>query len=111
MNPRPQVSVTDLTECSTEEGGNNAQFVLTDAIASASAGTAAYFSGTNDITANRNDYTGTDNELITVKYTDGDCVTSKSFTLNVNPRPQVSVTDLTECSTEEGGEQRSVCSY
>jgi hypothetical protein len=103
VDPRPVLTVADLTECSTAEGGNTAAFDLTSAIVTLTGGTAQYFSGDTEI-LEPSDYVGTDAEVITVKATSAeDCETTKTFTLNVDPRPVLTVADLTECSTAEGG--------
>ncbi len=106
----PAITVVDLTECSTDEGGTTAVFALEDAITSIyfPSGQAVYVSslhGTIPSTQEALDnYTGADGERITITLTTLDlCVTSATFTLNVVKRPVLTVHNLTECSTEEGG--------
>ena len=61
VDPRPVVSVNNLTECSTEEGENTAMFDLTSAV-TFDIGTPAYFSGATEIGSPAM-YVGADGEI------------------------------------------------
>ncbi|WP_372653508.1 hypothetical protein, partial [Draconibacterium sp.] len=90
VTPKPIVEVQNLTQCSTTEGDNQAQFDLTSAV-TWDIGTPVYSSNGITITSPEN-YTGTDNEIITFTVTsDEGCVTTETFTLNVDPRPSCSI--------------------
>ncbi|WP_319479996.1 hypothetical protein [uncultured Draconibacterium sp.] len=100
--PQPNIEVQDLTECENSVGGNQAQFDLTSAV-TWDIGTPAYSSNGTTITSPEN-YTGTDNEVITFTVTsDDECVTTETFTLQVDPKPSCSITgDLSICPSSTG---------
>jgi len=106
----PDITVEDLTDCSTDEGGITAVFTLEDAITSIyfPSGTAVFVSSLHGQILSTQEaldnYIGTDGEQITITLTTLEkCTASATFVLHVVKRPVLTVQDLTECSTLEGG--------
>lgn len=108
----PDITVEDLTDCSTDEGGITAVFALEDAITSITfpSGAAVFVSSLHGQILSTQEaldnYVGTDGEQITITLTTLEkCTASATFVLHVVKRPVLKVQNLTECSTAEGGNQ------
>ncbi|GAP69954.1 protein containing conserved repeat domain, partial [Bacteroidales bacterium 6E] len=105
VNPRPVLTVQDLTECSTDEGGNTATFNFL-ANVSAVGGNLAFTSSINGslLLDEMNAYVGTNGEIITVSSTSpppGLCQTIKSFTITVHPSPILQAATATFCDDNQ----------